>query len=279
MTEDATRREFRLKLIVWGVSVLAILIDVLVISGLAFGTLAEPERASARTELLGHLVFGILVLVGATFILEFKSLDKRSDDLSKRLTALASENTLLAVLNLRHGNVLDKFDILMHNCRYLAIPEGAMNGVWLDLSKSIRRYYWATNSIPLDIIYKPEWRQPAIDAQAEAVRQGAEVKKVFFCGADEARSRPFRDEIRAQKRQNLSVRYCDRAKPAELISHEDKARLRSLDFGVFDGVCVLIWKVDEHGKPLGGEMIFDRKEIQHYEEVFTILYGAGSDVS
>lgn len=280
---DVTRREFKWKYLVWAVSVIAILLDALVMPN-AFSKAAEAERAALRAEVLGHLIFCLIVLLGATFLLEFFSIREKSEEashdlgeLKRELISFGRENTneLVSALKLSNAAVLEHVNIVVRNCDYIGIPASAMNQVWVELSRSIRHYYWATNSLPLDVIYQPDWRRPAIDAQAKAAARGADIKKVFFQqDKDESSSKAFLDEIAIQKSKKIQVRYCDQNLPAKCIPKETRNHLRSMDFGVFDDACVLIWKTSVEDNSVEGELIFNEREVQRYKEVFNMLYGS-----
>jgi hypothetical protein len=188
----------------------------------AFDDFSKPEGAALRTEVLCHAIFALVVLVGATLFTEFLAVREKFDEVSSEFADLSGENkTALAALKLANAHVLDQVEILVRHCDYIGIPTSAMNKVWIDHSLSIKRYYWATNSIALNQIYIPEWRQPGIEAQARAVAKGADVRKVLFHQTPgEAKSKAFRDEIARQRSLNLKLRSCDEKSARSVIPKE-----------------------------------------------------------
>ena len=279
----ATQKEFKWKYLIWLGSLLALIIDALVMQ-VVFSEAPETARPALRAEVLGHMTFGLLVLLGATFFLEFLAAREKTEESSKQiarlerggtaaLDALAETNQrVLTALKLSQAEILPHLDVV-RSCDRIGIPAASMHKVWIGLSASIRRYYWATNSMRLEVIYVPKHHEPAIAAQSRSARGGADIRKVFFYAREnEKSSEAFRREIANQRAKHLQVRYCEQRTPDKILPIETRQQLRSIDFGVFDDLCVLIWHVLPDGKIADGELIFEPGAIQRYKDAFDILY-------
>jgi hypothetical protein len=249
-----------------------------------------------RSEVLGHITVSILGLLGTFFLAEFFKLRTTARAASKRLlehtnsalSGFQSEVSLkLAEFREHHERTIadlnsvapyvDKLRLLGDYPTRTKVLPGDLNDVWIALSSSIRSYYWATNSIPLRAIYQPEYRMRAIGAQAQATKRNKDIRKMFFLPEGESPA-ALSSEIVSQRNQGIKVRFypgTGESALQQMLSPEDRTRLASYDFGVFDDSCVLLWF--KEGGILHGEMIFNKSEVLFYKKIFDYLYGSASE--
>mgnify|MGYP003385821264 CR=1 FL=1 len=236
-----------------------------VVIGIVIGIIVE-NSASGPDKLTLAIMCGLL----STMLLDILHNHVQS---SKSIATLEEQLTLLLQAI---GNKATENQQLLQALKYSSdsISRDQMPNVWKDLSWSMRNSYHATNYINADNIFGRGFSDSIKTIHAaKKTAQSVAISKVFIVdNTDELKSDTFKKLIEHHKSYCFDIKYITKQKLEQLgdLSAHQKL-VSSIDFGIFDGEIVLVWKLDRNRKFVGGEVLVGHAACQPYIDFFEAL--------
>jgi hypothetical protein len=212
------------------------------------------------------MILGFVVLLILTIQFEGLFIHREHEDISdaqRKLTILAASSA-----------PIDRGLFILAS-KYFGgkIPASEVMLVWRDLCWIFEDNYDCTNYVRTEKIYNASWASPAIAIQIAKSLSApcAYIRKIFLID-HESELGHIRDSLDSQTGASIAIRYLLHQSITDNAFLSGLAKeLKSTDFGIFDKRCMLIWNLDSRREIVGGELVFDKVQIEKYKRFFDEL--------